>query len=144
MTIAQQVVHAGFQFEEHKIQTDDGYILTAQRIPGRLKEVRGGSPKQPVQLQHGVIDQGGTWFFNEASKSLALQLADEGYDVWVTNSRGTALSSEHVKYRDTDPEFWDFSVHDMAMYDVPANLAYIKEKSGAEQIIYIGHSQGTM
>jgi lysosomal acid lipase/cholesteryl ester hydrolase len=31
----------------------------------------------------------------------------------------------------------------MAKYDVPANVDYILDETDHEQIIYVGHSQGT-
>lgn len=31
----------------------------------------------------------------------------------------------------------------MGLYDVPANLGYILNKTGFDQVIYVGHSQGT-
>jgi pimeloyl-ACP methyl ester carboxylesterase len=148
MTVGEQIIHSGYAFEEHKVLTEDGYILSAYRIPGRLtfNATLGNETKQfkqPVQLQHGLFDQGGTWFFNEPSKTLPFALVDDGYDVWITNTRGTLNSNQHVKYRNTQSEYWNFSVHDMAKYDVPANLRFIMSKTGAEQIIYMGHSQGT-
>ena len=89
------------------------------------------------------MDQGGTWFFNEASKSLALQLVEEGFDVWVTNNRGTKMSNEHIRYTSEDAEYWNFTLYEFARYDLIANLEYIKEHTGFEQLIYIGHSMGT-
>lgn len=83
-----------------------------------------------MQLQHGLFDQGGTWFFNEPYKSLAFMLVDDGYDVWITNSRGTANSNQHINYRTSQSEYWNFTVHEMAKYDVPANLHFIKAKTG--------------
>jgi len=76
-------------------------------------------------MQHGLMDDGGTWFFNNSTMDLSLELVDRGYDVWVTNSRGTVFSNTHVKYTTADKEFWDFSFHEMGQYDVPANLNYI-------------------
>ncbi|TNV82823.1 hypothetical protein FGO68_gene15928 [Halteria grandinella] len=140
MSLEQQIVHAGFQVEQHTIQTEDGYLLQAFRIPSRLGKARN---KQPAILQHGVVDQGGTWFFNVPEKCLAYQLVDEGYDVWITNSRGTSLSNDHLRFSSDSREFWDFSFHEMAKYDVPANLNYILEETGAQQAVYVGHSQGT-
>ena len=73
MTVGEMVVHSGYAFEEHKVLTDDGYILTLYRIPGKLsnpKPMISDKPKQPIQLQHGLFDQGGTWFFNEPHKSI--------------------------------------------------------------------------
>ena len=101
MSISEMAIQSGYACEEYKILTDDGYILTSYRLPGKLSTNstlnsyaidKNGNPKQPVQLQHGVFDQGGTWFFNEPQKSLAFRLVDEGYDVWITNSRGTSHS----------------------------------------------------
>ncbi len=43
-TLEQQVVNRGYRFEEHKITTEDGYILTAFRVPGKLNEKR--NPKK--------------------------------------------------------------------------------------------------
>eukprot|EP00347_Sterkiella_histriomuscorum_P019192 403342583 len=143
-SIDQQVIARGFMFEQHKITTEDGYILTAFRIPGKLNEIPSSiSKKQPVYMQHGLIDDGGTWLFNDASIDLSLILADKGYDVWITNSRGTVYSNQHIKYTTRDQEYWEFSMHEMGKYDVPANLNYILDKTGHEQVIYIGHSQGT-
>jgi lysosomal acid lipase/cholesteryl ester hydrolase len=39
-----------------KVTTKDGYILSLQRIPeGRVEGRNGGTRKQPVILQHGVL-----------------------------------------------------------------------------------------
>ena len=42
-----------------------------------------------------------------------------------------------------EPEFWDFSFQEMGMYDVPANINFILEKTGQEKVNFMGHSQGT-
>lgn len=31
----------------------------------------------------------------------------------------------------------------MAMYDIPASLNFVLNKTGQEQLFYVGHSQGT-
>ena len=137
--VPDQITKMGYAFEEHSVTTGDGYILTAFRVPGKLGEpvVKG---KQTVLMQHGLLDDGGTWFFNNASLDLSLELVDRGYDVWVTNSRGSAFSNTHVTYTTKDKEFWDFSFHEMGKYDVPSNLQYIRQITGIEKIIYVGHS----
>lgn len=125
----------GYQFEEHNIVTSDGYILTAFRIPGKLSgfddTLQTSSQKYPVYMQHGLIDDGGTWFFDNQTLDLSLQLADMGYDIWVTNSRGTCYSNAHMNYTVKDKEFWNFTLHDMGLNDVPANLNYILTYTGA-------------
>ncbi|CDW91414.1 carboxylic ester hydrolase [Stylonychia lemnae] len=142
--IDQQIIEKGYMYEQHKITTEDGFILTAFRIPGRFIEKQNKKKKQPVYMQHGLIDDAGTWFFNNnVNIDLSFQLADLGYDVWLTNSRGTVYSNQHRKFTTSDSNFWEFTLHEMGQYDVPANLNYIMEKTGFDQVIYIGHSQGT-
>ena len=86
-----------------------------------------------------------TWVLNDPSHSLAYILADLGYDVWLTNNRGTRFSREDKIYinKMENPKFWDFSFDDMAEFDIPANFECIQNITGAKQVIYIGHSQGT-
>jgi len=142
MTHREFIKRRGYQFERHTITTDDGYLLTAYRIPGKASEGYETRPKQPVLLQHGLLDYSGTWFFNE--ETLPFQLVDDGFDVWVLNSRGTVASKGH-QYLSTGvgSEYWNFTVHEMAQFDVPAHVRYVKEATAAEEVIFIGHSQGT-
>jgi lysosomal acid lipase/cholesteryl ester hydrolase len=75
---------------------------------------------------------------------LALVLASKGYDVWIGNNRGNKHSRNH---RTLDPnkdaQFWEYSFHEMGLYDVPALLNKIKMTTGVDKVTYIGHSQGT-
>jgi len=144
-SIEKQITSKGYMFETHSILTDDGYYLKALRVPGRVNSSASAKKKQPypIYMQHGLLDSGGTWFYNDQTLSLSYQLVDLGYDVWVTNSRGTVYSNKHQKFSDKDRAYWNFSFHEMAKYDVPANLQYILNTTGASQVIYIGHSQGT-
>ena len=58
-------------------------------------------------------------------------LADEGFDVWMNNSRGNKFSRQH-KYLDPDvnPEFWQFSFQEMGTYDQPALFDFVLRKTG--------------
>lgn len=63
---------------------------------------------------------------------------------WLGNNRGNKHSRLHIKYNpDKDKEFWNFSFHEMGIYDLPAMIDLIKIKSGVKKLTYIGHSQGT-
>ena len=129
--------------------TEDGYILTAWRIPGRLDETYSKRLKRkPIILQHGLIDTSYTFLVLNSTECLSIMLADNGFDVWMTNSRGTLFSLGH-----TNPEYdsnifyskyWDFTFHEMAQYDLTANVFYVKNMTSFEKIDYIGHSQGTV
>ncbi len=145
-TIAAKVNNAGFTFEEYKITTADGYINTAWRIPGRINETL-SVQKKPVMLQHGILDDSWTFFALNTQDCLPIMLAEEGYDVWITNSRGNIFSNEHIEpdYKSElfFNKYWDFSFYELAKYDLPAYIDYIRNKTGFEKIIYVGHSQGT-
>ena len=150
ITSYQKIINeAGYHFEEHKIRTDDGYILTAWRIPCFLNESNKDlyKKRQPVILQHGLIDSSYTWLLLDKNHSLPFLLVDNGFDVWLTNTRGNAVSFEHEnpKIYDAskfDSKYWNFTFHEMAIYDLPANVRYIKDKTGFNKVDYICHSQG--
>jgi len=71
------VIKAGFRFEEHKVITDDGYILSVWRIPGPLRNFS-KKPKKPVILQHGLLDDSYTYMALNINRSLPFLLANEG------------------------------------------------------------------
>jgi len=129
------------------VTTDDGYILGVFRIPsGRHEsaEINSQQPKRAVFLQHGLLDSSWTWVANFPDESLGFILADNGYDVWFGNSRGSYYSVAHVTYPVTSAQFWDFTWDDMAKYDLPAVIPYILEATGQKNLSYVGHSQGTI
>ena len=91
---AEYLLSYGYNFEEHKVMTPDGYILTLWRIPKKLNERRTRRP--PILLQHGVIDNSFSWLFKSIKQNLPIMLVDQGYDVWLGNNRGTLNSKEHI------------------------------------------------
>lgn len=52
--------------------------------------------KKVVFMQHGVFDSADCWISNTKDKSPAFILSNEGYDVWLGNSRGNKYSNGHV------------------------------------------------
>ena len=141
--IEEIITAKGFKVEKHFVKTDDGYTLTIYRIPGG-KECQDSSNNQPILFQHGIFDSSDGWVCNGEDHSLPFIFAKNDFDVWISNSRGNKYCKQHDKYDTKSFEFWQFSFHEMGIYDIPAVINYINSinKSG-EKIIYFGHSQGT-
>ncbi|KAJ6401386.1 hypothetical protein OIU84_016744 [Salix udensis] len=128
--------------EEHTVTTEDGYILSLQRIPvGRSGGTRGKRP--PVLLQHGLLMDGITWLLLPPDQSLAFLLADNGFDVWIANTRGTRYSRGHVSLSPDDPAYWDWTWDELVAYDLPATFQYVHDQAG-QNLHYVGHSLGTL
>ncbi|EFA85978.1 carboxylic ester hydrolase [Heterostelium album PN500] len=140
-----EIVNAhGYPCENHFVTTVDGYILQVFRIRNGRSNASPTTPKQPVLLQHGLLDSSITWIINEPSESLAYILADAGYDVWLGNNRGNTYSTNHTSLPITSPEFWRFSFDEMGWFDMPATINYIREFTGFATLPYVGHSEGTI
>ena len=142
-TIEEIIASKGFRIQKHYIKTEDGYTLVIFRIPG-IKSCLDSSSKPPVLFQHGIFDSSDGWVCNGVEHSIPFIFAKNIFDVWISNSRGNKYCKEHDKFDNKSFEFWQFSFHEMGIYDIPAIINYINlvNKSG-EKIIYFGHSQGT-
>ena len=140
VSFAENLIPSGYPFETHTTTTPDGYILTLFRLQSKGTMKTG---KPVVFLQHGLQNGGLMWLMNGEQKALAFILARAGFDVWIGNNRGTRYSRRHIKYKPTDKAFWEFSFDEFAEYDIPTNIALIRQITGVQKLSYIGHSQGT-
>ncbi|XP_033217295.1 lipase 1-like isoform X2 [Belonocnema kinseyi] len=113
----------GYLVESHNIVTKDGYILEIHRIPG----IRGSSAD---------------WVLTGPNRSLAFLLAENGYDVWLGNNRGNTFGKNHKSYLSTSFGFWDFSWHELGIYDLPATIDYILKTTKIRNLNYVCFSQG--
>ncbi|KAJ0176863.1 hypothetical protein K1T71_008042 [Dendrolimus kikuchii] len=135
LNFTQIATKCGHKSEEHKIITSDGYILKTFRIIG--------DTAKPVLLNHGIFDTA-DGFIIRGNKSLAITLANEGYDVWLMNVRGNRYSREHLTLNpNNNRSFWEYSVHEFGFYDLPANIDYILQTTRQRKLSLIGFSQGT-
>lgn len=137
----QLINDAGFLGKEHQVITSDGYILTIHRIINPSL----GSPhgKPVVFLQHGLLSSSADWIIGDRKKAFGFLLADAGYDVWLGNFRGNMYSRNHTTLDPDQEIFWRFSWDQMGEFDLPAMLHYVKNMTGRQKILYVGHSMGT-
>ncbi|XP_050521584.1 lipase 3-like [Daktulosphaira vitifoliae] len=133
---------SGYEVECHSITTADGYVLEVHRIP-KSKSGKLAFKNHPVYLHHGVLTSSADWIIAGADNSIATQLADQGYDVWLGNSRGNTYSRKHVSLNPKSKEYWNFGLEEIGIFDLPAVIDYILSTSGKEKIHYLGFSMGT-
>lgn len=115
----------GFQFEEHKFHTGDGFLLHMHRI--YKKEFQQSKSNnnhlfEPIILQHGLFQSSGIFITNE-EKSLAFYLASQGYDVWMGNAR--CVFEGHKNFTPNDFEYWNWSMDELAKYDFPGQYSIL-------------------
>lgn len=59
------------------------------------------------------------------------------------NFRGNTYSKRHTSLSPKSGKFWEFSWHEMGVYDLPAMIDYVLAHTNQQQLFYAGHSQGT-
>ncbi|KAF8975916.1 cholesterol esterase [Entomortierella lignicola] len=100
--------------------------------------------KPVVLLYHGFMMCSEVWLCNlDEERNLAFILAEAGYDVWLGNSRGNKYSLKHMFLKPHEKKFWEFSMDELALFDLPDTVDYILARTGAPSLVYIGFSQGT-
>lgn len=159
------IEYHGYECEEHLVVTADGYVLQLHRIlplrsppkdesegdalPSPEPSISGPSRSgrttgPPVLAIHGAMLSSEIWLAQrQAGKNLVLRLVDAGYDVWLANRRGTRYSQKHLVYKPQEERFWDYSIDETIIHDVPAQVEYILAATGHRQCSLLGFSQGT-
>jgi pimeloyl-ACP methyl ester carboxylesterase len=123
-----QDVSQGLDVEKHEFTTPDGLTL-------RLK--RYANPDGiPILLCHGFSGNGFDFDLPRENRNLAVHLAGEGYDVWVSSFRGCGREPFI-----SDGGDWRHSIDTLAIYDAPTLLDGIVGVTG-KKAFWIGHSMG--
>jgi pimeloyl-ACP methyl ester carboxylesterase len=128
----------GYKGARYQFLTADGYLLKIQRIFSN-KFIQ--TKKSPCLIVHGFFSLS-LQFLQLQNNSLPFILADNGHDVFLGNVRGTKYSS-HVTYPRNSSEFWNFSLHEIGYYDLPAMIDGVLKITRSKKLFYIGLSQGT-
>ena len=104
---------AGYPYEAHEVETEDGYLLRLDRIP------RAGATECAFLL-HGVLDSSMGWVANGALGSIGFAAFDRGFDVFLGNCRGVPPRRHRGGH--LGREYWDYSVNEIGLHDVSAML----------------------
>ncbi|KAL1473263.1 hypothetical protein MTO96_038804, partial [Rhipicephalus appendiculatus] len=143
----------GYPLETHEVTTEDGYIVQMHRIPhGRegscahinVSKDRWCGGRGPVFLMTGLLADSASLVLDFPGQSLGFVLADNGYDVWLGNTRGNTFGRKHRTLDVKSRSFWNFTFHEHAIYDLPAQIDYVLSETGRSQLLYLGMSQGTL
>ena len=133
----------------------DGYVETEDGWRLGIRHIHPSQPdpsKLPVVLCHGLGLNATFWTITD--DHLAQQLADRGYEVFLPDMRGSGASRKvgmvgrvNSVIRQTpmlEIGDGDWTVDDEVRYDVPAILAFVRERTGRERVNWVGHSLGGM
>lgn len=134
-----------YPYENHTVVTEDGYILLLIRIPYDRNENPSNVTRPTVLFVHGIFSLFYDFLNAGPGESIGFEVLEAGYDVWLLNTRGSTYSRKHVSL-DPDlnaPAFWNFSWHEIGVFDLPATIDYIINSTSSSAISYVGHSQGT-
>ncbi len=121
---------AGLESRLETFHTRDGAVLRLKRYVNE-----GG---QPVILAHGFTGNGLEFDLPHRRQNLAVFLAENGYDVWISSFRGCGRQP----YRCEAPH-WRHSVDHLAAFDAEAFIRGVIEATGRKPF-WIGHSMGGM
>ncbi|XP_042149648.1 lipase member K [Ixodes scapularis] len=160
------VVSKGYPFERHHVTTADGYILEMHRIPGGKRSCPEPCHREPVLLMTGLGADSSSFVMDFPGQSMGQEryiesprekhrsfrdrrfagflLADNGYDVWLANTRGNTYGKQHANLSVKTKRFWDFSFHEHGIYDAPAQIDYVLKERQLSCLLYVGMSQGTL
>ncbi|KAF8428998.1 Alpha/Beta hydrolase protein [Tirmania nivea] len=148
----------GLDVEEYKVETEDGFIITLQRVydpadppsdenivvdgyGNSVKWNKKGRWKYPILLIHGLLQSSGAFCVND-DDSLAFFLCKSGYDVWLGNNR-CGSNPEHTLFIYSDPRMWAWNIRQMGILDLPAFVNHILCRTGFPKLALVAHSQGT-
>ncbi len=126
--------------ELHHPITKDGWKITIEHFYDRESQQK-YKRKYPIILCHGLMANR-TFYTINGENSLAIQLAKNGYDVWVLDLRGRKEAGSPSWF--FGDKKYNYSVDDYILYDMDSAIEYVLNQTGAEKVNWIGHSMGGM
>lgn len=114
-----------------RARTRDGWMLYLGR-----RRPRGDPRGPPVLLVHGIAMNRQAFDFGVERYSVAGFLSRAGFDCFTLDLRGAGRSRRGPSRR------WNLDTY--LREDLPAALDAIREVTGEEKVLYVGHSQGAI
>lgn len=78
--------------------------------------------------------------------SFPFMLSNNNFDVWLYDARGVNNENRNISAT-IDPsqskKFWDFSLDDQALDDLPRLMDFVLTQTGSEKLVYVGYSEST-
>ncbi|GMT01710.1 hypothetical protein PENTCL1PPCAC_23884, partial [Pristionchus entomophagus] len=136
----------GYPAESYDVVTEDGYILDLYRIPhGRYSEANSTCLRPAILMVHGLGVSASQYFLNPPESSPAFILADQGFDIFLLNLRGTTYGKRHKTLTPGfGSKFWQYTVDEISKYDTTAAIDKVLEVTGQKSTYWIGNSLGTL
>lgn len=117
--------------ERFYVESERGAWAHVQRYPGE---------GEAVVLVHGISSNHHFWDL-APGRSLALHLAERGFDVYNVDLRGHGHARRGPDGKAQKP---GWSVDDYGAFDVASVIEHIRRTRGVERVHYVGHSMGGM
>jgi pimeloyl-ACP methyl ester carboxylesterase len=117
--------------ESVHVETADGAEIALHRH---------AAPGPPVLLIHGISSNHRFWDLTE-DQSMALILAEAGFDPWLMDLRG---HGDAVFKGNGERQRNGWSVDDYGIFDLHAAIEHIQAQTGQERVAVVGHSMGGM
>ncbi len=135
-----------YDLEEVPVETEDGWQLVMTRYAPRPQPWAQPLLGAPLVLVHGYTQNRRAWDTGQFVKTMLYF----GVDLYLLELRGHGKSSVEAQRRKArqrkrplphDLDYaWDIDSY--LLYDLPAAIAAIRERTGWERIFYCGHSLG--
>lgn len=160
----------GFKAEYFPVLTPKGYLLTVYHIINPLADPATLN-RYPVLYGHGIFFDSMSMISrsehavprkpllgrptinhfnisnNSDDHSLPFMLSNNNFDVWMFDGHGTNTLNTNWSVM-IDPkesqQFWNFSLDDQSLYDLPFLMDFVLNKTGEQKLIYVGYSQSTL
>lgn len=156
----------GFDVDEFDVISQN-YVLKVYRIINPLADPK-KLHKIPIVCNHGIsfdmssmmassrnsrprkpkLDERVTLYAMENGtddRGIHFYFSNNNYDVWLLEARAVNPQSSHrLSDGGNDKAFWDFSIDEQALLDLPTQIEFVLAKTGAPKVAYVAYSQSTV